>query len=222
MGGGYTEGNVITVEVVKCDMQTANHAMWHYANWRLYGKEEDIMAWKGLSGFFNKEDIIKKLQDLGRSRIDRKALGIKLKIKFEEDPSLRQKRGEEIREAFDRLDRADPEWKERRRKAISDGGNIEKSLQTRRENKIGFYNSNWQREMGSRGGRKVAENRLGFLREGVYNDPVRKARGGRASCLSRQGVKLLGKKHYPESFGYRTYLSSDFVNYFIHYGLPKI
>jgi len=59
-GGGYTEGNVISVEVVKCDGNTASHAMWHYANWRLWGKHEDRLAWKGLSGFMDKEAIIQE------------------------------------------------------------------------------------------------------------------------------------------------------------------
>ena len=60
MGGEYIEGNVISVEVVKCDRNTASHAMWHYANWRLWGKHEDYLAWKGLAGFVGKEKIIEE------------------------------------------------------------------------------------------------------------------------------------------------------------------
>lgn len=64
-GGEYTEGNVISVEVTNCDRHTANHVMWHYANWCLWGKEEDLLAYKGLSGYCGKEDIIKQKVILG-------------------------------------------------------------------------------------------------------------------------------------------------------------
>lgn len=60
MGGEYVEGNVISVEVTNCDRNTANHVMWHFANWCLYGKEEDRAAYKGLSGCYSKEEIIEE------------------------------------------------------------------------------------------------------------------------------------------------------------------
>ena len=60
MGGEYTEGNVISVEVTQCDKNTANHVMWHFANWCLYSKEEDRAAYKGLSGCYSKEEIIEE------------------------------------------------------------------------------------------------------------------------------------------------------------------
>jgi len=65
MGGQYIEGNIIEVEVTECNRNTANHVMWHYANWRLWGGAEDLLAWRGLSGFYGKEDIIKESQKLG-------------------------------------------------------------------------------------------------------------------------------------------------------------
>jgi hypothetical protein len=65
MGGKYVEGNVISVEVTSCDGQTANHVMWHYANWQLWGKVEDLLAWRGLAGFYGKEDVSKEKQKLG-------------------------------------------------------------------------------------------------------------------------------------------------------------
>jgi hypothetical protein len=58
MGGKYEPGNVIAVEITACNKTTANHVMWHYANWQLHGKEEDKLAYKGLSGFYSKEEII--------------------------------------------------------------------------------------------------------------------------------------------------------------------
>jgi hypothetical protein len=66
--GKYIEGNIIEVEVVECNQQTASHAMWHYAEWRLWGKQEDRAAWQGLAGFKNKEEIILDLQNIGRER----------------------------------------------------------------------------------------------------------------------------------------------------------
>lgn len=56
MGGEYVGGNVISVEVTACNKQTANHVMWHYANWQLWGKKEDEIAWKGLAGYLGKEE----------------------------------------------------------------------------------------------------------------------------------------------------------------------
>ena len=65
MGGTYAEDNTLEVEVTDCNQQTANHVMWHYANWRLWGKEEDLLAWRGLAGYHNKEDIIQERLRLG-------------------------------------------------------------------------------------------------------------------------------------------------------------
>ncbi len=68
MGGKYVEGNVISVEVTACNKQTANHVMWHYANWRLWEKAEDLLAWRGLAGFYSKEEIIEQKQKMGAKR----------------------------------------------------------------------------------------------------------------------------------------------------------
>ena len=43
MGGSDSEENLVEITVEK-------HAMFHYCNWRLWGKEEDKIAWKALSG----------------------------------------------------------------------------------------------------------------------------------------------------------------------------
>ena len=69
MGGEYTEGNVISVEVTACNQSTANHVMWHYANWALWGKTEDFLAWKGLSGFYGKEEIIQEINRMNCRRM---------------------------------------------------------------------------------------------------------------------------------------------------------
>jgi hypothetical protein len=67
-GGNYVEGNVISVEVTACDKQTANHVMWHYANWRLWEKAEDLLAWRGLAGFYSKEEVIEQKQKIGSKK----------------------------------------------------------------------------------------------------------------------------------------------------------
>jgi hypothetical protein len=65
MEGKYEEGNVIEVELIQCDTQTANHIMWHFANWQLYGLEGDKVAYKMLSGCFSKEELIYEKIKLG-------------------------------------------------------------------------------------------------------------------------------------------------------------
>jgi hypothetical protein len=72
MGGEYVEGNVISVEVTSCNKQTANHVMWHYANWQLWGKREDFLAWRGLSGYYSKEELISVTNSLGGEITGRK------------------------------------------------------------------------------------------------------------------------------------------------------
>ena len=64
MGGKYEPGNVIAVEITACNTTTANHVMWHYANWQLHGKEEDKLAYRGLAGFYRKEEIIAQINRL--------------------------------------------------------------------------------------------------------------------------------------------------------------
>jgi general stress protein YciG len=45
--------------------------MWHFANWCLYGKEEDRAAYKGLSGCYSKEKIIEeRLRLAGQMHVD--------------------------------------------------------------------------------------------------------------------------------------------------------
>ena len=58
MGGGYTPENTVEVEVVKCSQTTATHPMWHFANWLLWGRVEDWVAWRGLSGYMGEEEAI--------------------------------------------------------------------------------------------------------------------------------------------------------------------
>lgn len=219
MGGKYSENNVIRVEVVNCNMHTANHIMWHYANWLLWGNWEDFIASKALAGYYSKEEIIQEAMRMAREKIDRKAIGKALRKKFNDNPELREERSKQIKEAFERLESSDPGWREKRRKAIAKGGGWLKGLNTRRLKGMGMFDKDWQREMGARGGRKVVEMGVGIMRPDVIKDPERKARGGRSSMLKRQGLKINGVMHYPQEFEHRTHLSSDFVDYYIKFGL---
>ena len=84
MGGQYVEGNVISVEVTSCDKQTANHVMWHYANWQLWGKIEDEIAWKGLAGSYDKEEMIREIMRMNGRRAGLRNVGRKLSDEHKE------------------------------------------------------------------------------------------------------------------------------------------
>jgi len=76
MGGKYEPGNIITVEITNCNTTTANHVMWHFANWQLHGKWEDELAYKCLAGSYSKEEIIAQKQSAG-GKIGGKKSGIR-------------------------------------------------------------------------------------------------------------------------------------------------
>jgi hypothetical protein len=69
MGGTYNSQNVIEVEVNSCTKNNIScHSIWHYCNWKLWGRKEDYCAWRGLAGFAGKEEIIQKLHKEGIAR----------------------------------------------------------------------------------------------------------------------------------------------------------
>lgn len=60
MGGTYVDSNVVRLSV-------ADHAEAHRLLWVFYGKREDWIAWKGLSGQISVQDITMEiLRDTGR------------------------------------------------------------------------------------------------------------------------------------------------------------
>jgi hypothetical protein len=67
-GGRYAPENTVEAPTSVCDKKTALHPMWHYANWRLWGKTEDLCAWKGLAGQIGKEEIIAEMHAEGVRR----------------------------------------------------------------------------------------------------------------------------------------------------------
>jgi hypothetical protein len=54
MGGSDSAENLIELSITQ-------HAMFHYCNWRLWGKVEDELAWRGLVKYLPKKEIISKL-----------------------------------------------------------------------------------------------------------------------------------------------------------------
>ena len=69
IGGTYETANVVEVEVNSCiENNVSAHSIWHFCNWQLWGRPEDLMAWKGLAGTAGKEEIIDKLHQIGVSR----------------------------------------------------------------------------------------------------------------------------------------------------------
>ena len=60
-GGEYAEDNVV-------DVHTVRHAMWHFANFQLWGNEEDRIAWRGLAGIVTHEEAVFEACSLGGKR----------------------------------------------------------------------------------------------------------------------------------------------------------
>ena len=69
MGGIYEEGNVVLLTPVQ-------HSMWHFANWQLWGKDEDRLAWRGLSGLSTKKGIVEELCSISGKRSVSERLGV--------------------------------------------------------------------------------------------------------------------------------------------------
>jgi hypothetical protein len=60
-GGSDDETNLIKVSSIR-------HAMFHYANWQLYGKLEDWCAYRGYCGLSNSEEILQLKMRIGGLR----------------------------------------------------------------------------------------------------------------------------------------------------------
>jgi hypothetical protein len=58
MGGSDAPENLVEVTVTQ-------HTMFHFCNYQLWGNEEDKLAWKGLSGQINVDEIILERQVVG-------------------------------------------------------------------------------------------------------------------------------------------------------------
>ncbi len=61
MGGPDTPENLVEVTVTQ-------HAMFHFCNYQLWGNEEDRIAWRGISGLINVDEIKREAQLLGAKK----------------------------------------------------------------------------------------------------------------------------------------------------------
>jgi len=62
MGGTDDESNLVH------DVEITRHAMFHFANWQLWRKHEDWVAWRGLVRFMSTEECALEAMKLGQSR----------------------------------------------------------------------------------------------------------------------------------------------------------
>lgn len=56
-GGSDDPSNLVEVSITQ-------HAMWHFCNYQLWGNHQDYLAYKGLSGTFDKQEIVKSKMEL--------------------------------------------------------------------------------------------------------------------------------------------------------------
>jgi len=173
MGGVYSEENVIVVGVTQ-------HAMWHFANWQLWNKLEDKLAWKGLAGLSDKEEIIEELQKAHGEWLGDHVVKNKLGNHAEGGKTQESlKKGGE--RAFDKkvgiFSQTEREWAETRRK----GGES-----TKDQNKGIFSQTKEQlAALGAVSGRKIKEERKGIfsLNEEEHRENAKKGGIKSASTL---------------------------------------
>ena len=60
-GGSDDSSNLVALSVTQ-------HAMWHFAEWQRKGREEDRIAWQGLSKIIGREEVIRQASGVGGSR----------------------------------------------------------------------------------------------------------------------------------------------------------
>jgi hypothetical protein len=60
-GGSDDPSNLVSLSVIQ-------HAMWHFAEWKRKGQDEDRIAWQGLSKIIGREEVIRQASAVGGSR----------------------------------------------------------------------------------------------------------------------------------------------------------
>ena len=121
MGGNDDDSNIAKVTVTQ-------HAMFHYANWRLWGNREDYIAWKSLAGFYSKEEVIHQVTITASKKGGNitKELGVGVHGLSKEQRSENGKKGgklggEKCKELGKGIHSQTPE---ERRKLSSEGGKV--------------------------------------------------------------------------------------------------
>lgn len=95
-GGSDNLSNIV-------ELTPTQHAMWHYAEWQRKRNEEDLIAWRGLSGLVSHEEAIKLACKLGglkggsrpktaQQRLDLKEIAEDLKSEYEAGAKIKQLR----------------------------------------------------------------------------------------------------------------------------------
>jgi len=80
------------------EISPTQHAMFHYCNWRLWGNEEDKIAWKALAGYSQKEEIIHQVISLAGKKGGKvaKESGQLRSAALKQPKSVRQKIGKNL------------------------------------------------------------------------------------------------------------------------------
>lgn len=159
MGGSDNKENLIEVSVER-------HAMFHYCNWKLWGKEEDKIAWKTLSGQMSLSEAQYAAIKLGAQKT-----GQVMKNKMKD---------EKLREEWSNMKKEHWKREEYRKKQIphlleiqktaSILGNTDEGLKKKKEtykkinhqkgNKNSQYGSMWITDGTKEGTRKINKNEL--------------------------------------------------------------
>ncbi len=91
LGGSNNPQNLVEVS-------TTQHAIFHYCNWRLWGNEEDKIAWRALAGYSQKEEIIHQVISLAGKKGGKvaKESGQLRSAALKQPKSVRQKIGKNL------------------------------------------------------------------------------------------------------------------------------
>jgi hypothetical protein len=91
LGGSDEPQNLVEVSPIQ-------HAMFHYCNWRLWGNEEDKIAWRALAGYSKKEEIIEQVISLAGKKGGKvaKESGQLRAAALKQPKSVRQKLGKRL------------------------------------------------------------------------------------------------------------------------------
>ena len=91
LGGSDKPENLVEVSPTQ-------HSMFHYCNWRLWGNEEDKIAWRSLAGYSKKEEIIHQVISLAGKKGGKvaKESGQLLAAALKQPKSVRQEIGKRL------------------------------------------------------------------------------------------------------------------------------
>jgi hypothetical protein len=151
-GGSNEPSNLVEISLTQ-------HAMFHYCEWKLYGKRADYVAWKRLVGNLNDEELVHQKLIMGGENGGRKVkeLGLGIFAMSKEQRSEVSKRGGKIGGKIGGLSRSE-------KKLNAAMKNIKKAIENdtpekarERGLKGGIKGNKSQREKFENEGRTIAE-----------------------------------------------------------------